>query len=598
MERQGSDFRSARLSRRALLGGSLGLVGAALLAACGGNASPTSAPGGAMATSAPGGAMGSTAPTMGATATRAAGGGSATASAAVGSPVAQDGRLVSPLAGVPDAITTTPTNFPKSYEGTPSKGGKITTFTIAYNSPPVAREQNQYWQELEKRLGTTWDPIITPQPSYGEKSAALLAGGSLPELFYLNPGQNASPQYRAMDQGAFLDLTPYVTGNALKEYKNLATIPESTWKNTSFKGKIFGVPRPLQRNGNIAFYRSDWTKKLNVAEPKSTADVRAMLQSFTKNDPDGNGQSDTWGITRYGGGWGGWDTTSIAFNMFGMPFGWRVNADKTLTNEIETDEFRQGLEFLRQLFADGSFHPDAGGMTFAQASTAFTGGKIGVHSGGFESFVTPKTKGSVYGNLVQTNPQAEIAGLLPSVIGGGKGVTRNTQGAFGFVGIPSSVKDQNRVKELLRVLDYLASPFGSEEHKFLNYGIEGVNSEKDPATGALTVTNQGVAERGDLVYMMTGLPVFYYPTAPGAAETAQKLATEIFKTGQDDPSWPLYSQTNVSKSAELGQFGFDRVTAMITGREPMTALPQAITDWKSRGGDQIRKEFEESLRGQ
>jgi len=514
------------------------------------------------------------------------------------SPTAGAGRIKATLEGVPDAITAVPACYPQSYRGTPTAGGKITTFTIAYNSPPVAREQNKFWQELEKRLGCTWEPIITPQPNYGEKSAALLAGGDLPELFYLNPGQNAAPQYLAMDQGAFLDLTPYVTGDALKEYKNLATVPASTWKNSSFKGKIYGVPRPLQRNGNIGFYRSDWAKKVSLAAPASTDDLRALLLAFTKKDPDGNGQPDTWGVTRYGGGWGGWDTSTIAYNLFGTPFNWRVNADGTLTNEIETDEFRQGLEFLRNLFIDGSFHPDAGAMTFAQASTAFTGGKVGVHGGGFESFTTPKSAGTAYANLVKANPQATIAGLVPSALNGGKAVTRNTQGAFGIVGIPSSVKDQGRVKELLRVLDYLASPFGSEENKFLSFGIEGVDSEKDASTGALTTTDQGVAERGDLVYLMAGLPVFYYPTAPGAAEAAQQTATAILKIGLDDPSWPLYSQTNIAKASELGQFGFDRVTAMITGREPLSSLPQALTDWRSRGGDQVRQEYQTSLKGQ
>jgi putative aldouronate transport system substrate-binding protein len=186
---------------------------------------------------------------------------------------------------------------------------------------------------------------------------------------------------------------------------------------------------------------------------------------------------------------------------------------------------------------------------------------------------------------------------MPSMTGGSKGLTRNTQGSFGFVGIPAAVKDQNRVKELLRILDYMAAPFGSEEYNFLNYGIEGVDSQRDAATGALSLTDAGTAERGDLVYAMAGMPVFYYPTVPGAAEAAQKLATDILKIGQDDPSWPLYSQTNVSKAPELSQFGFDRVTAMVTGREPLTSLDTFIKDWKSRGGDQIRQEFQAALKG-
>ena len=51
-------------------------------------------------------------------------------------------------------------------------------------------------KELEKRLGVTWEPIITPQPEYGNKSAALIAGGTMPDLFYLNPDRTPRPSSR------------------------------------------------------------------------------------------------------------------------------------------------------------------------------------------------------------------------------------------------------------------------------------------------------------------------------------------------------------------------------------------------------------------
>ena len=53
---------------------------------------------------------------------------------------------------------------------------------------------------------------------------------------------------------------------------------------------------------------------------------------------------------------------------------------------------------------------------------------------------------------------------------------------------------------------------------------------------------------------------------------------------------------DAARVAELNQFGFDRATAIITGREPFSALDAAIRDWKSRGGDQIRTKFEQSLK--
>ena len=601
------------LSRRTMLKVALGIGGTTLLAACSqtsttptattgaaaNTAAPTAAPAAsptaAAAAASPTTAAAAAAPTTAAAVTTAA---AATPSSATGggtaTPAATGSKIPSPALGVPDAYLAMPTPY-KSYSGTPGTSGKVSAFTIAYQPPPTPRGQNQYWQELEKRLGVTWDPIITPQPDYGEKSAALIAGGSIPDLFYLNPGQNAAPQYLAIQQGAFVDLTPYLTGDALKEYKNLATFPAYVWDNVKFRGKIYGVPKPIQRNGNLPIYRSDWAKKLGKETFSSPKDVHDLLVAFAKNDPDGNGQADTWGMGRYGTTWTGWDNT-LAFNMFGTPFNWRKNSDGTMTFQIETPEFQQALDFLRQLYADGAYYPDAGSMTFAQAQNAFISGKTGLHSEGIGNFYSPQVPGTVYYKVAQVNPKAELTGLLPSLPGGSKAVTYNTPGSFGYTGIPSTLaKNDARIKELLRILDYLAAPFGSEEYVFLHYGIKDVDYTVD-AKGAPLLSKKGQAEIGDLVYLMSGLPVIYIPQAPEVAVTAQKMDESVIKLGIDDPSWPLYSPTNVSKAAQLNQFGYDTATAIITGRQPMSYLTTAIKDWKSRGGDQITQEFQQSLK--
>ena len=587
-------------TRRAFLRLSLSGLSASLLAACAqpaaapapttppqptaALAAPTTAP--LAATSAPV-APKPTAPPAATSPTNAPAGGS------TGTPVASDGKLPSPMTGVPDGYVKLP-QLSKTYDGVPGRGGKVNVFTIAYQPPPTPREGNAMWQELEKRLGVTWEPIITPQPDYGSKSAALLAGGNLPELFYLNPGQNATAQYQAMDQGAFTDLTPFVTGEALKAYKNLATFPDYMWNNIKFKNKIYGVPKPLQRNGNIGFFRGDWAKKLGKDTPKSMDELHDFLVAFAKNDPDGNGQADTWGLGRYGSDQDGWDDARVANNMLGVPFSWRVNADKTLTHEIETDEFRQAIDFLRRLYADGAFHPDSAGMTFAQCQGAFLGGKIGIHSEGLGNFYSPTLAGTVYYKIHQSDPNAVLVGLYPNQVGGAKAVTRNTQGSFGFTAIPATVgKDEARVQELLRILDYLAAPFGSEEWYFLNYGLEGV--DHDVKDGIPVLNDRGVSERGDLTYVMAGMPVLFIPSAPDAVAPAQQMAYEIMKIGIDDPSWPLYSPTWVAKSPELRQFGFDSMTNIVTGRQPLSAMDDFIKEWKSRGGDQVRQEFQQAL---
>ena len=511
------------------------------------------------------------------------------------SPVANDqGFYPSGVEGVPDAYLALPEPF-VSYEGVPGEGGTVRAFVISYAPPPPPRDQNQYWQELERRLGVTWEPIITPQPDYGARSATLIASGDIPELFVINPGQNAAQQYQAMAQGAFLDLTPYVTGDALQQFRNLAAFPAYMWENVKFQGKIFGVPKPLWRNGNLPFHRADWAATLGMGAPTNAQEYRDLLVGFATADPNGNGNQDTWGMGRFNGGWNVWDNL-VANPMFRVPNNWRLNDDGTLTNSIETDEFRQAIEFLTQLYADGAYHPDAVAMTFADSQNNFIAGSIGLHYEGFLSFYG---LGSVTFRAQEQNPAAITAPIVPPGADGGQGVTYNETGFFGYTGIPSSVGgDENRVMELLRILDYLAPPFGSEERNFLDSGLEGVHHDVDPETGARLTNDLFRTEKGDVASAMNGQAVYFYPETPELALDIQQVALQAIELGIDDPALGLFSETNNREAGTLAQLGQDQVTAIVTGREPLDALGDAVQQWKDRGGETIREELQEALQSQ
>ncbi|HWV24026.1 MAG TPA: hypothetical protein VNZ58_07535, partial [Thermomicrobiales bacterium] len=158
-------------------------------------------------------------------------------------------------------------------------------------------------------------------------------------------------------------------------------------------------------------------------------------------------------------------------------------------------------------------------------------------------------------------------------------------------------KDEDRVRELLRILDYLASPFGSEEQVFLANGIEGVHWEYNDQ-GARIVNDKGRSERSDLVYFMGSLPVLYYPEDPQIGLQVQKDLKSAIELGIDDPTQVLFSQTNVDNGPQLNQLGTDSISAIVTGRAGVDTLDDVINQWKSQGGDQIRNEFQEALQQQ
>ncbi len=509
------------------------------------------------------------------------------------SPVASGETFVpSGVEGVPDVYLQYP-EPEVTYDGVPGSGGTVRAFTISYAPPPPPRDENQFWQELERRLGVTWEIDITPQPNYGEKSAVYLAGGDLPDLFYINPGQNASQQYQALAQGAFLDLTPYVTGDALGQFQNLSKLPQFMWDNLKFQGKIFGVPNPSGRAAGQPFYRTDWAETVGI-EPSDPEQLRQMLAAFTTGDPDGDGSANTWGQGRFNGGWWVFDNR-ITQQAFKAPNNWRLNDDGTLTNVIETDEYRQAIEYQVAMFQDGAYHPDSASMTFADSQNTFIAGGTGLHYEGTTSFFGV---GNVGYRQQQANPDARLDNVPIVAVDGGPGVTHNNPGYFGYVGIPASVGgDEERVLELLRILDYLNSPFGSEEQLFLGNGIEGVHFEFNEQ-GAPIVNDLGRQERGDLVYLMGSLNVLFYPTEPEVGLQVQEVLKETVAVGIDDPTLVLYSQTNIDQGPILSQLGMDSITPIVTGRDSIDALGAAIDAWRTQGGDQMRQEYEEALQQQ
>jgi putative aldouronate transport system substrate-binding protein len=507
-------------------------------------------------------------------------------------PVAPPGLTVgvdyfpSPMVGVPPAYLKLPEPY-QSVSEVPGKGGTVTTLQILFRPAPPPREENLYWQELEKRLGVTLEAGMVPRDGYEQQVAVTFAGGDLPDLMMWTRGPE---QLQALQQGAYTDLTDYLTGDSLQSFPNLANIPVEVWEGVKIQGRIWGVPLARSIAGRPLMFRRDWAEAAGTPTPADGEEFFQLMGQFTTGDPDGNQRPDTWGL-------GALSPFSLDFleQMFRVPNEWRLNDDGTLTNRIETEEFAETIAYARRLWEASFYHPDTPTMTVQQAKDGFMAGAFG----GYDDTVTGLP--DLRTGLAENGVKNAATGLVPPGHDGGQAVTHNGGGNAGFTSIMTGRSD-DRIRELLGILNYFAAPFGSEERIFLGSGLEGVHHTVQE-DGTRRMTEQGEREVGGLAYLSNGPFVFYY----GANElftreeqdeftlAQQEVARGMVELGIDDPARGLLSETQARESGVLNQIVDDGIVALVTGRTPLDTLPALVTEWRNRGGDQMRTELQESL---
>src|SRR5205823_6296405 len=110
-----------------------------------------------------------------------------------------------------------------------------------------------------------------------------------------------------------------------------------------------------------------------------------------------------------------------------------------------------------------------------------------------------------------------------------------------------------RVKELLRIMNFLAAPFGSRESLLLDYGVKDVDFNLD-SQGNPIATPKGTA---DLTvrwnYLVTRPQVLFDPNDAEFTKAAYADQQALLASLVDDPSVGLYSRTDVSKGGQLTQ---------------------------------------------
>ncbi|WP_326815137.1 hypothetical protein [Streptomyces sp. NBC_01763] len=483
--------------------------------------------------------------------------------------------LAGNAAGLDATYLRYPKKLTKSVAKAPGDGSRITALTETFTTPAPPQAKNAYWQELNKRLGSQFDMTIVVEEGagYPGKFNAIIASGDIPDLVWFPPNQGLQHVPELLD-AKFHDLTPHLSGDAVKKYPNLANLPTTAWKTAVINGKIRGVAVAYGSMGQVYVVNQDFWKPVGGAEFTSAEDFLAKGKELL--DAKRNKYVLEPAYVNHVGQFAQW---------FGAPAAWRLE-DGKLTHLYETEEYLEAVAFAVKVRKAGLFWPDPNLSTTMEKVAQ---GSLGAYVQSFPSFLTDvKTYDFPFGVIV---PFAGKAGATPSYTLG--------YGSVGYTAI-SKKADTKRVEMLLRVLDYLAAPFGTEERLFLDNGIEGTHYTRT-SNGDIKLTAKGNAEA-----VTTAMPLAFlantpeYIYLPGKSELASKIhgwQEELLKLGKANPTSGHFSDTSTKKSASIGTAVSDTVLDVVAGRKPISAFQDQVKKWRSGGGDQMRAEYEASIAG-
>ena len=160
--------------------------------------------------------------------------------------------------GVDPAFRNFPKDNPKSVPEMPGKGETLTGMANIYYAVPPGPDRNSYWAGLNKRMGIDLKLQMVSNADYIQKFATTIAGNELPDMLQTPNGSPPPvPNLPQLLDKRFTNLTEHLSGDAIKEYPNLANVPTRTWKSSIYNGGIYGIPIPRGAIGNYHFIRQD-----------------------------------------------------------------------------------------------------------------------------------------------------------------------------------------------------------------------------------------------------------------------------------------------------------------------------------------------------
>ena len=343
-------------------------------------------------------------------------------------------------------------------------------------------DDNNLTKHFEDKLGIDIEFLLVPGTELLTKLSLMATSGEeLPDIVLASSLSDEAIYNYGMED-VFLNVTEYLTDATAMP--NFYTIPEEDRAEmlaaaTMADGEMYGFPYSVENPWSLTPYRyyinQTWLDELGLPVPTTTDELKNVLIAFRDKDPNGNGIKDE--IPLYGKcsgySYGGnimWALmNSFTFYNDGtVNCGLAVDENDTIYAPYVTEEWKQGLLYMKDLYDEGLIAPSA----FTDDDTQF---KAILNA---ETNIVGCVAAGSYGNWADTANNANFRDMtMIEPFTGPEGVCYTPYFPYipnvrGFI-----FSDSDKVDLAIKFFDEC---YNNETALIARYGIEGEHWTVDP----------------------------------------------------------------------------------------------------------------------
>lgn len=505
--------------------------------------------------------------------------------------------------------------------------GKMTGMNNSNLPKGDTYEDNGYTRYLKKQLNIQNKDVFEAgeNDNYQETVSMTIASRELPDVMVVN---DMDMLQLLVDNDLIEDLTQVYedcTSSRIKDIYN--SYGSEILDNVTFDGKLMALPETNIDDGpSLCWLRKDWMDKLGLDAPKTVEDVENIVHEFVQKDPGGNGKGETVGLVcddelTGGCGYSYEYQNDIIFASFGaFPKQWIYNKDGEVVYGSVQNEAKAALGKLRQMYQQGTLDNNFLMRESSNIIELIVSGKCGSFFGPWWSPNNPLM------SAMQKNPNAEWQPYLIQTDKDGQTSFASQNPNDKYVVVRKGYKhpeivmkivsvlfddlryDEEDVREMERYYQDNVDPTARPLAINVNYKdalMRCYDSLKDAIQGRKKLEDLGLLEGAYYISCSKYLDRKKDTSAQKswedwAAYASRMTACSVLKKGQTRQVKSLFfGETKTMKSNwwRLEELEKKAYLEIVTGQKPLSYFDEFVKEWNRQGGEKIRGEVAQELKG-